>query len=149
MPLDRPLHLILIENEAMDGRAIDGKTIVRACAGIEIACELTCFGDGQEALAALRGDFGAALQMQPFLILLDLNLPQMDGIDFLDELRADPVWRRSIVFVFTTSRQDADKAAAYDRRVAGYLVKGEHSFDYSALCQLLEVYEKSVQFPTV
>ena len=83
----------------------------------------------------------------PYLIVLDLNLPRVDGIAFLDDLRADPIWRRSIVLVLTTSTREEDTAAAYDRRVAGYLIKEELGPDYTALCELLDIYDKTVQFP--
>jgi CheY-like chemotaxis protein len=134
--------LVLVEDDEVDAEAIS-----RACRQLEINCEIIRFRDGREAMDALRGPVGAELQSRPYLILLDLNLPRMDGIAFLDDLRADPVWRRSIVFVLTTSAREEDKAAAYDRRVAGYLVKDTLGSDYTALCELLDVYDKSVQFP--
>jgi CheY-like chemotaxis protein len=132
----------LIEDDEVDAEAIS-----RACRNLNINCEIIRFRDGREAMDALHGPLGTELLSRPYLILLDLNLPRMDGITFLDDLRADPVWRRSIVFVLTTSAREEDKAAAYDRRVAGYLVKDSLGSDYSALCELLDVYEKSVQFP--
>jgi CheY-like chemotaxis protein len=140
--LSKPIHLILIEDDEVDAEAIE-----RACLSLDVHCVPTRFRDGREAMDALRGSFGIALLNQPYIILLDLNLPRMDGFAFLDELRSDPIWRRSIVFVITTSTRDEDKAAAYDRRVAGYLVKEVLGSDYVALCELLEVYDKSVQFP--
>jgi CheY-like chemotaxis protein len=141
-PLPKPLQLLLIEDDEVDAEAID-----RACRNLDVNCEIVRFRDGREALDALRGPLGATLLHRPFIILLDLNLPRMDGIAFLDDLRADPVWKRSIVFVLTTSTREEDKAAAYDRRVAGYLVKDIMGTDFTALCELLDVYEKSVQFP--
>jgi CheY-like chemotaxis protein len=142
--LRKPLQLLLIEDDEVDAEAIG-----RACRNLGINCEITRFRDGQEALEALRGPLGKSLLTGPYLILLDLNLPRMDGLVFLDDLRADPVWRRSIVFVLTTSTREEDKAAAYDRRVAGYLVKDTLGTDYTALCDLLDVYDKSVQFPLI
>lgn len=138
----KPLQLVLIEDDEVDAEAIG-----RACRSLNVNCEIVRFRDGREALDALHGPFGTELLTRPYLILLDLNLPRMDGITFLDDLRADPTWRRSIVFVLTTSAREEDKAAAYDRRVAGYLVKDTLGSDYTALCELLDVYEKSVQFP--
>ncbi len=140
--LSKPIHLVLIEDDEVDAEAIE-----RACQALDVHCVATRFRDGREAMDAFSGSFGTALLSQPYIILLDLNLPRMDGLAFLDELRSDPIWRRSIVFVITTSTRDEDKAAAYDRRVAGYLVKEVLGSDYAALCDLLEVYEKSVQFP--
>ena len=57
------------------------------------------------------------------LILLDLNMPRMGGIEFLRELRADPALRSATVIVLTTSDEERDKVDAYDLKVAGYIVK--------------------------
>ncbi len=59
----------------------------------------------------------------PCLVLLDLNMPRMGGIEFLDELRRDPLLRRTLVFVMTTSSAEEDRVRAYDRNVAGYIMK--------------------------
>jgi CheY-like chemotaxis protein len=74
-------------------------------------------------------------------------MPRMNGLAFLDELRKDPQLKRSIVFALTGSEEYEDKAAAYDRRVAGYLVKASLGHDYSALRELLEVYYQAIEFP--
>jgi CheY-like chemotaxis protein len=141
--LGKPLHIILIEDDEVDAEAI-----VRAFKAIGVANKTTRFIDGRSAIEALRGHFGAQLQGEPYLILLDLNMPRMDGFAFLDELRQHPVLRRSIVFALSGSDEDGDRAAAYDRRVAGYLVKAAQGLDYSALRELLEVYYQAIEFPT-
>jgi CheY-like chemotaxis protein len=92
---------------------------------------------------------GVQLQSEPYLILLDLNMPRMNGIAFLDELRKDAVLKRSIVFALSGSSEEHDRAAAYDRRVAGYLVKASQGLDYRALRELLEVYYNAIEFPMV
>jgi CheY-like chemotaxis protein len=140
--LRKPIQLILIEDVEVDAEAIS-----RACRNSNVNCEIVRFHNGSAAIDALHGHFGATLLTLPFVILLDLDSPATDGLAFLDELRADPVWQRSIVFVLTTSTREEDAAAAYDRRVAGYLVKEALTPDYTTLCELLDVYEKSVQFP--
>ena len=137
----KPIQLILVTESSVEAEAIR-----RACAGSSINCQITHFSEEREALAALQGSFGCNLQLKPYLILLDLDLPS-GGTAFLDALRADPFLRRSIVFVLSSSARDEDKAAAYDRRVAGYLVKDGLAENYSVLCELLDVYEKSIQFP--
>ena len=137
-----PIQVILIEDNAAEAAAIQA-----ACAATGINSQMTCFHNGDEALAALRGPFGRELLAQPFLILLDLDLPDQRGLAFLDALRRDPALRRSIVFTMSHSARDEDKAAAYDRRVAGYLVKDTFDHDYISLCDLLDLYERSIQFP--
>ncbi len=142
--LGKPLHVVLIEDDEIDAEAIE-----RAFKALGTVFTLTRFVDGQSALDTLRGPFGRQLQSEPYLLLLDLNMPRMNGIAFLDELRSDPILRRSIVFALTGSDHDEDKTAAYDRRVAGYLVKASQGLDYSALRELLEVYYQAIEFPII
>lgn len=138
----KPLHIVLVEDDDVDAEAIS-----RAFKAIGVAAKTSRFVDGRAAIDALRGPFGVQLQSEPYLILLDLNMPRMNGIAFLDELRQDPTLRRSIVFALTGSDETRDMAAAYDRRVAGYLVKASQGIDYGALRELLEVYYQAIEFP--
>ena len=138
----KPIQLILVEDDEAEAAAIH-----RACAGAGINCQITQFQSGDDALAALQGSLSRSLITKPTLILLDLDLTDGSGIPFLDALRADPLLRRTIIFVISSSTRDEDKAAVYDRRVAGYLVKGVVDNDYTLLCDLLDVYQKSIQFP--
>jgi CheY-like chemotaxis protein len=138
----KPIQLILVEDDEAEAAAI-----CRACAGAAIDCQITRFQSGGEALAALQGALGRQLITKPTLILLDLDLADGGGLPFLDALRNDPFLRRTIVFVISSSTHNEDKAAAYDQRVAGYLVKDVVDSDYTLLCDLLDVYQKSIQFP--
>ena len=76
----------------------------------------------------LRGDGLPRIEPTPSLILLDLNLPKMGGIEFLKELRSDPVLKSLQVIVLTSSNEPGDRAAAYEYEVEDYIVK-PHSFD--------------------
>jgi CheY-like chemotaxis protein len=72
----------------------------------------------------LRGTNGIArLNPLPRIILLDINMPKMNGLEFLRELRSDPYLKAITVFVMTTSNDDADKIEAYKLNVAGYVLK--------------------------
>ena len=80
--------------------------------------------NGEEALDLLLGRQGQdPLRPLPEVILLDLNMPRMNGAEFLSELRADPELRDIPVFVTTTSGMDDDRAAAEALDVRGYIVK--------------------------
>jgi len=138
----KPLHIILVEDDEVDAEAIE-----RAFKVLGLAIKTTRFVDGRMAIDALRSAWGSQLHTEPHVILLDLNMPRMNGLAFLDELRKEPVLRRSIVFALTGSDLEEDKAAAYDRRVAGYLVKPHLGRDYSALRELLDVYYQAIEFP--
>jgi len=75
--------------------------------------------NGEEGLAWLH----EPVNSKPGLILLDLNLPVMNGIEFLQATKADEQLRRIPIVVVTTSRLEADKLASFNLSVAGYMVK--------------------------
>src|ERR1700677_4095807 len=103
--------------------------------------------DGIEALEMLRGTNGRPRLPRPFLILLDLNMPRMDGIEFLKELRKDEELKKSIVFVMTTSGADEDKVKAYNLGVAGYIVKSNPANAFLEATALLDTYWRGAEFP--
>lgn len=104
--------------------------------------------DGIEALDILRGTNGAEQISRPRIILLDMNMPRMNGIAFLDELREDPHLKNSVVFVFTTSQDEQDRLRAYERNIAGYITKSKAGRDFSALVTMLEHYWRIVELPS-
>jgi CheY-like chemotaxis protein len=84
---------------------------------------------------------------RPRVILLDLNMPRMNGFEFLQALRADEALTDDIVFVLTTSDADTDRSRAYRQHVAGYMVKAEVGPQFSRLAQLLMDYQAGVRWP--
>ncbi len=136
------VHLLLIEDDHVDAEAIQ-----RAFRQQRIANPFTVVSDGVEALKALRGEGGYDRLPSPYLILLDLNMPRMNGIEFLQALRRDPELQRSIVFVLTTSDREADKVAAYEEHVAGYILKSRAGEDFLEVVKLLRTYWRIVEFP--
>lgn len=134
-------HVLLVDDDDVDVMALE-----RAFRANTIGASLVVARDGIEALAALRGD-GCAPVPRPYVILLDLNLPRMNGIEFLSELRSDPIHKNAVVFVLTTSSSPEDKRAAYDHNVAGYIVKSKAKNDLAPLVKLLEAYWSIVEVP--
>ena len=134
MPLSR-VHLILVEDDD-----VDAEFVVRVLRKSGIGTPVTLFRDGMEALQALHGSQREWLITRPLIILLDLAMPRLNGLEFLDILRRDPELHSSIVFVLTQSTRSEDITAAYDRQVAGYLVKSNLGEDYSLLPHLLMTY---------
>ncbi len=134
--------LLLIEDDHVDAEAIQ-----RAFRREMIANPFVVVRDGVEALAALRGEPGAPVVPRPLIVLLDINMPRMNGIEFLRALRADPVLRRTIVFVLTTSERDEDKMEAYNGNVAGYIIKNRAGEDFLRVIQLLRAFWRIVEFP--
>jgi two-component system, chemotaxis family, response regulator Rcp1 len=88
-----------------------------------VANDLSVVADGEEAMAFLRGEGVYADTDRPDLILLDLNLPKMDGREVLAELKSDPVLRVIPVVVLTTSAAEADVQRCYETHANSYVVK--------------------------
>jgi CheY-like chemotaxis protein len=138
----RTVNVLLVEDNI-----VDQEGILRAFRMHRIANPVHIAVDGAEALALLRGEDGRPKLPRPFLVLLDLNLPRMTGIEFLKSLRADPDLRDAIVFVLTTSKRDEDRVASYDLNVAGYMVKGDVGAGFLRLVEMLEHFWRVVEFP--
>ena len=112
---DRRLNILLVEDDELDVMNVQ-----RAFKKNNIVNPLHTAGNGLEALEMLRG---SSIPKDRRLILLDLNMPRMGGIEFLRELRADPELKATTVVVLTTSDEERDKVKAYDLNVAGYILK--------------------------
>jgi CheY-like chemotaxis protein len=138
----RTITILLIDDDAVDVSAIR-----RSFWQLKIANPLVVARNGLEALDILRGDNSHAKLQAPYLILLDLNMPRMGGIEFLDELRHDPLLRRTLVFVMTTSTADEDRERAYERNVAGYVMKPTSGEGFAAAIGALESYWRAIEFP--
>ena len=112
---ERALNILLVDDDE-----VDVMTVKRAFARANITNPVFVATNGVEALDLLRsGRMPAARR----IILLDLNMPKMNGIEFLRELRCDPALALTTVVVLTTSNEDRDRVEAYRFNVAGYLLK--------------------------
>jgi len=105
----------------IDDDEVDVMSVQRAFKKINLTNPLHIAHNGVEALALLRGENGP--QVRPAVILLDLNMPRMGGLEFLAELRADPELKAIAVVILTTSRDEKDIVQAFGYNVAGYIVK--------------------------
>jgi len=106
--------IMLVEDDA-----VDAMTVRRALKELHVGNPLVQAENGEEALAYLRQPG----QVMPCLILLDLNMPVMGGIEFLQVAKQDAALRRIPVVVLTTSEEQQDKVASFDLGVAGYIRK--------------------------
>lgn len=139
---EKTIHILLVEDDEVEAEAI-----VRAFKSQKIANPFTIVYDGIQALDILRGENGYEKLPRPYIILLDINMPRMNGIEFLQVLRKDDELKRSIVFVLTTSDRDEDKLAAYNEHIAGYLLKSRAGADFADLILLLGSYWRIVELP--
>ncbi|MTI27289.1 response regulator [Fulvivirga kasyanovii] len=120
MPVhNQQLHILLVEDDEVDIRNVE-----RAFKKNNISNPLHIARNGLEALNMLKGSNGVEkLDPTPKVILLDLNMPKMGGLEFLQTIRKDPDLKTTSVFVMTTSDEESDKFAAYNLNVAGYILK--------------------------
>ena len=136
------VHVLLVEDDEVDSEAI-----VRGFQKHSFANPITIVTNGEDAVKVLRGEGAYDRIPAPYLILLDINMPRMNGLEFLKVLRQDPELRSSIVFVLTTSDSDRDKLAAYQEQVAGYLLKQRSGTNFAELVRMLDSYWQVVEFP--
>ncbi len=136
------VSILVVDDDRVDVMAIRG-----ALEEHRIGNPIYVASDGVNALAMLRGEEGREPIPWPYIILLDLNMPRMNGLEFLKAIRSDERFRHSIVFVLTTSNDDQDKTAAYNFNIAGYVLKSEVGKDFMKLISLLKDFKFVVQFP--
>lgn len=108
----------------VDDDELDVMSVQRSLKTLDIPYELYTAFNGVEALKLLAGPSGAStLQSLPDIILLDLNMPTMNGLEFLTILREDERLKNVNVYIMTTSGELADRSAMERLGVSGYLIK--------------------------
>jgi CheY-like chemotaxis protein len=112
---DRALNIILVDDDE-----VDVIIVKRAFSTANLTNKLFIARDGIEALEMLRGD---TIPKMRRVMLLDINMPRMNGIELLREIRADPALKGLSVIVMTTSTEERDRVDAFKLNVAGYIVK--------------------------
>lgn len=130
----------------VDDDDITFELVERALRRIEGNFRIVPAADGMVALDVLRGRNGHKMG-RPYLILLDLNMPRMNGFEFLEAVRADESLATSVIFVLTTSDADADRTRAYRDHVAGYMVKSSVGPQFARVAKLIAEYRTAVHLP--
>lgn len=136
------LNIVLVEDDD-----VAAESVMRGLARSGVTAPVVWAQDGEMALRVLRGSDPERRAQRPRVVLLDLNMPRMNGFEFLQHARADPVLRDEVVFVLTTSDADADRTRAYHENVAGYMVKASVGPQFAKLAQLLQSYRLAVRLP--
>ena len=140
---EKLVTIMLVEDDE-----IDIKNVQRAFAKNNIANPLVVAHDGVEGLDMLRGTNGyAKVNPLPRIILLDINMPKMNGIEFLEAIRADEKLKAISVFVMTTSNDEKDKINAYNYNVAGYILKPVNFEIFLNAFSILDTYWKLCELP--
>lgn len=132
------LNLILVEDE--DGQQAN---VQRALGKAGIANPLFLASDGVEAFELLQSG-----KVPPYrLVLLDVHMPRMDGLEFLRKLRADPVLKPTVVVMLSTSNETHDKVEALSLNVAGYLLKSANFATFVEQLKTLHQYWSMMEIP--
>ena len=137
----KQVTILLVDDDDVDYMAVQ-----RSMKQLRLLNPLVRARDGLEALSilthtnAIKGSY---------LILLDLNMPRMNGFEFLEHIRSDPTLSSSVVFMLTTSSTDEDRMRAYRHHVAGYLVKTDIKDGFHNIFNMLEGYWRIVELPSV
>ncbi|SHI33327.1 response regulator [Wenxinia saemankumensis] len=128
----------------VDDDRVSVMAIERAIRKLRLDNPIEVAGDGLEALDRLRE---GPRDLRPYIILLDLHMPRMGGLEFLSNVRQDVELRNSVVFVQTTSYAPADIAKAYEHMVAGYIVKDNTFESMRRAMEMLGAYTRIVRLP--
>ena len=136
------VNVLLVEDNE-----VDREVVRRSFARHGIGQPLHTAADGFEALEILRGEGGRPPLEKPFVVLLDINMPKMSGIELLRRLRAEDKLKATVVFVLTTSKREQDRRESYELNVAGYMVKGEVGQGFSKAVEMLDRYWRVVELP--
>jgi CheY-like chemotaxis protein len=132
------ITILLIEDDDVDAIGVQRSLKKRG-----LNNEVVRAKNGKEALKLLKDNKVG----YPFIILLDLNMPMMDGLEFLTYLREYDKFKHSVVYVLTTSKSEQDILLSFDKQVAGYFIKNEVGTGYDAIVEFLDAYMKIAHFP--
>jgi CheY-like chemotaxis protein len=116
--IEKVANILLVEDDY-----VDILTVERAFKKVNANHKLYIANDGKQALAMLRGEGTEKINPRPSIIMLDINLPKMNGLEFLSELRKDEELRDIKVFITTTSDHENDRDLSKQLGVSGYIVK--------------------------
>lgn len=134
-----PIQILLVEDSAGDVALT-----TEALRDARIANDLHVVGDGESAIAFLRGEGEYAGRPRPDLVLLDLNLPRKDGREVLAEIKWDERLRRIPVVVLTTSNADVDILESYDLHANCYITKPVDFTQFLGVVQSIEGFWLSI-----
>ncbi len=141
---ERIVNILLVEDDQ-----VDVMNVKRAFKKYKITNPLYIAGNGIEALDMLRSQNNEPpiVPENRRLILLDLNMPKMNGLELLHELRADEDLKRTPVIVLTTSDEDRDRIEAYNLNVAGYILKPVTFVNFAEVMVALNKYWALCEMP--
>ena len=135
----KEVSILLVDDDDVDVMGVQ-----RALKKLKILNPIIRARDGIEGLALLRDSKAVK---RPYIVLLDLNMPRMNGLEMLAELRKDSALSSAVVFILTTSKADEDKVEAYQQHVAGYIIKSQVGDGFLRVMEMLDHYWRVVELP--
>lgn len=139
------LQILLVEDDEVDRIAVR-----RAFRHLGVDPDIIEATDGEDALSIIEGRSDKPPPRSPFVVLLDINMPRMTGHEFLAAIRSGdygPEVRDAVVFILSTSSAERDIKQAYERHVAGYLVKEDYDDGLLPVVQMIKAYSEVVELP--
>jgi CheY-like chemotaxis protein len=136
----KPLNILLVDDDDADAKAVQRGFRKTSMVNIQRAI------DGQDALDKLKGENGQP-KSSPSVMIVDLNMPRMGGVELVRAMREDVELKQSIVFILSTSRSEQDKRDVYDLNIAGYIDKATVGEDFHNLVNLMYCYWRIVDLP--
>jgi len=130
--------IMLVEDDT-----VDAMSVKRALKDLKVLNPLVRAGNGEEALVYLRDDNN----VKPCVILLDLNMPKMNGIEFLKVAKADEKLRRIPAIILTTSKDDQDRIQTFQLNVAGFIVKPVDYIKFVEAMKIINLYWTLSELP--
>jgi CheY-like chemotaxis protein len=140
--MNTDMNILLIEDND-----VDVEILRRSLRKLGSTGSLMRAKDGVEALEILCDDALREQLVRPYVILLDINMPRMNGHEFLAKLRQTDDIKSARVFVFTTSASKKDVELAYENHANGYIVKPDSSSELSDVLRTLQEYWKLCKMP--
>jgi len=120
----------------VDDDAVDRMSIKRAFADLRITNELVIADGGEKALAILS----AAEIPRPTVVLLDLRMPGVDGLEVLKAIRSHPKYKTTPVIILTTSSEERDRVATFELGISGYMVKPVDYQQFVEVVRTIDLY---------
>jgi len=130
--------ILLVEDDRVDVMMVQ-----RALKDINVTNPLEIAGNGEEALAYLKNP----TNRKPCVVLLDLNMPRMNGVEFLKIVKNDEQLRRIPVVVLTSSREEQDKVDSFDLGIAGYMIKPTDFRQFIEVAKTIDLYWTLSELP--
>lgn len=135
----KDLNILLVEDDD-----VAAESVIRSLRKTSPDIPITVAENGQVALDIISGEADVKVPW-PYIVLLDLNMPIMNGFEFLEKVRESETLQKLVIFVLTTSNEDSDRSKAYNHNVAGYMVKSAVGPQFSKLAHLLDTYRDAVE----